>query len=395
LWPSLVALLIAAWGTAVGSQADPGRARSATRGPESPATQGRALELRVVDARHKTPLSDVSIVVVTSQATGVASLATDQTGRCRIAIPNQPTSFFGISARKEGWVPVRVAWDGQDIGAILPESHIVALEPGTPIGGTVVDTRGRPVAGALVYLSLEREQTSNVREHVFLGDEFHVETDAHGRWRCMMMPADLGENDCLMFRLIHRDYVSEPLIFRRSLPNAQLRGMTSVMILEDGVALAGRVVDSRGLSVADARVFLQVPGYFINPDSLTPEQAGCLLTRTDAAGRFRFGHLERGEREVMVEAPGYVRRNAQVVAGTSSEPAEIRLTSVGEMEEAARQARLDAERQLAAEEDGGLNDIPQDSVITGILIAVAGLGLIFVAWRWIAWRRVHRVSPGE
>jgi hypothetical protein len=396
LWPSMVALMIAAWGTAEGSQADPGRARSATDGPKSSATQRGALEFRVVDARHKTPLSDVSLVVLTGQAAGAAALATDRDGRCRIAIPRGIMPFFFlISARKEGWVPVRVAWSVDDLRAGLPESYTLALEPGTPIGGTVVDARGRPVAGALVYLFLQRRRPSKEREQIFLEDGYHVETDARGKWRCTMMPADLGGEDDLMFRLIHPDYVSEPVMFRRSLPFEPLRGMTGVMIMEDGVALAGRVVDSRGFPVAEARVCLQAPGFAVNPDSLTPEQVGYLLARTDADGRYRLAHVEPGEREVVVDAPGYLRQKARVVAGTSSEPAEIRLTSVGEMEEAARQARLDAERQLAAEEDAGLNDIPQDSVITGILIAVAGLGLIFVAWRWIAGRRVHRVSSGE
>jgi hypothetical protein len=390
MWPLMVALMTTGWGPAVRSQGDPGRAagpRSGAKGSDPLARQENALEFRVVDARDKTPLSDVSIVVVAAEVTGATTLATDEDGHCRIAIPKRVTQFVGISARKEGFVPVRVAWSGHDIGAVLPESYTLALEPGTPIGGIVRDTLGRPVVGALVYVWFEREQPRNEWECVFLEDDYHVETDAHGGWRCTMMPDSLSVKDRLMFRLIHPDYVSEPVGYRRSLPIEKLRRMTSVMVMEDGVALTGRVVNSRGLPVMGARVRLQGPGFMINSALLTPEQADCLQTETDADGRYRFRHIEPGERQVMVEAREYVRLDARVVAGARLEPAEIRLTSVEEMEEAARVARLDSERMLEVEEEAGPNDIPQRWVMNGILIVVAGVSLILILWRWILERR--------
>ena len=128
-----------------------------------------------------------------------------------------------------------------------------------------------------------------------------------------MMPGNLSAKDRVNFRLIHPDYVSEPFLYQRTLPIEELCNLTSIMVMEDGVALTGRVVNSRGLPVAKARVFLPVWGYDINSASLTPEQADCLLTETDGDGRYRFGHIEPSVREVMVEAQGYVRQNARVV----------------------------------------------------------------------------------
>jgi hypothetical protein len=203
-----------------------------------------------------------------------------------------------------------------------------------------------------------------------------------------MMPANLSAKDLLSFRLIQPEYISEPLEYRRTLPIDELRKMTSVMVMEAGIALSGRIVDSRGLPVVDARVFLPVGGYTVDPASLTPEQADCLLTETDSDGRYRFGHLEPGDREVIVEARGYVRQNARVVVGPKSAPAEIRLTSVKELEEAARVARLGFERMLAADEKAGPHDIPPEWLIIGVLIGAAVVvvaRLILWLWRKARW----------
>jgi hypothetical protein len=251
----------------------------------SPASKAHILQFRVVDARTKAPLSDVSIVLIAGGAVGGTALRTGEHGRCRIEMPEHLAPFLGISARKEGFVPVRVEWRGPRIDAVLPDAYTMALEAGTSIGGTVRDTRGQPVAGARVYVWLERERPGPAREHIYLEDGYHVETDAQGRWRCSMMPADLVPNDRLLFRLIHPDYVSEPLAFRRNLPIYELRAMTAVMVMEDGILLTGRVVNSGGQPIVGARVVLQVPGFEVNPDRLTPDQAACMRAETDADGR--------------------------------------------------------------------------------------------------------------
>ena len=387
-WSLMVALMTAGGGPALPSQGERGRVagqRSADHGPDSLAMRDVTLDFRVVDARDKAPLPDVSIVVAGDAVTPPTAVTTDRDGHLRVAIPNPATRFVGISARKEGFVPVRVAWSGHDVGAELPEAYTLALDRGTPIGGTVRDPRGRPVAGALVYVWFERERRGDEREQFYLADEYHVETDAHGRWRCTMMPDNLSLKDRLMFRLIHPDYVSEPLGYRRRLPIEELRGMTSVMDMEEGVPFTGRVVDSRGLPIVGARIFLQVPGFEINRAALTPEQADCLQTETDADGRYRFGHIEPDEHQVMVEARDHVGQNVRVVAEARSEPAEIRMTGVEE-------ARRDYEQILEAQWDEnngeGPNVISEKWVMKGVLIVVAVVaGTCLIWWRWKVGRR--------
>jgi hypothetical protein len=394
LWPLTVALatsISAAFVPVPGAQDRSVSAKPVAQDSKSVAGQEGKLEFRVIDARDRTPLANVSIVVFTADVGHATALTTHEDGFCSFAIPKHTSRFppfLGISARKEGFVHVQVTLLGGELDTKLPESYTLALEPGAQIGGTVRDRRGRPVAGALVYVWLEREKLRNAREQVFLDDDYHLVTDDQGRWKYTMIPDDLSVKDRLSFRVIHPDYVSESLSYRRSLPIAELSGLTSVMVMQDGVPLTGRVVNSRRLPVVGARVFLQGPGYIIDPTLLTPEQLGCLQKETDADGRYRFGHIEPGEHKVTVEAQGYIRQDAPVVVEAKSEHAEIRLTSVEEMEEAAQVARLQFDRMLAADEIAGPNDIPQEWVLNGILVVAAGIILIWTLSRWRVRRRV-------
>ena len=135
LWSLTIALMTAGWGPAFASQDEPRRAsgpRSSAKGAHSPSGQGNSLDFRVVDAQDKTPLPDVSIVFRAGSASGTTvlasdmTLATDEDGRCRIAVPKQAMYFVGISARKEGFVPVQVTWQRHDFGVELPESYTLA-----------------------------------------------------------------------------------------------------------------------------------------------------------------------------------------------------------------------------------------------------------------------------
>jgi hypothetical protein len=197
-----------------------------------------------------------------------------------------------------------------------------------------------------------------------------------------MMPADLGVKDRLLFRLIHPDHVSEPIGYPRSVSIEQLRAMTSVMVMDDGFALAGRVVNSRGMPITRARVFLQDPAFMVDQSSLTPEQVSCMRTETDANGRFRFGHVKPGECQISIEAQGYVRQTARVSAGERSQPTEIRLTSTEQIEDAAEAVRLSFERVFVAEEKHAF-DIPQIWVMYGVFLSAVGAGPILILRRMV------------
>src|SRR5262245_15935754 len=98
-WALMVVLIISDWGPAVASQVESGRAAgpsSAAQGFESSARQDVTLQFRVVDARDKAPLRDVSIVVVVDVVARPISLTTEADGHLSVAIPKSATRFVGI-----------------------------------------------------------------------------------------------------------------------------------------------------------------------------------------------------------------------------------------------------------------------------------------------------------
>src|SRR5205807_394921 len=124
-------------------------------------------------------------------------------------------------------------------------------------------------------------------EELYLDDDYCVETDALGRWRCTMMPAELAGVSQLAFRLTHRDHASEPAPnYARRLPFEQLRAMTGVFVMQDGFPVSERVADSLGRPIAGATVILGLPGYSPSPE--------ITRTETDSAGRFRLEHAAPG-----------------------------------------------------------------------------------------------------
>ncbi len=119
------------------------------------------------------------------------------------------------------------------------------------------------------------------KEHFHTSDAGAVTTDADGRWRADVLPTEAGPDDKLMVRLVHPDYASDRAGFSRSLTVEEARAGTNVQVMKDGPPVAGRVLDPSGRPVAGAAVALG----FSNSDG------DCERTRTDADGRFRFGHV--------------------------------------------------------------------------------------------------------
>jgi len=377
MWAAIGTLWAGTWGSAA-------RAQAAT----VPLPR-KTLEFRVVGARDNSPLPDVSIVVSTFWPQKTQNFATDPDGRCRIPVPTRATDFFQISVRKEGMVPIRVDWSGREDVATLPESYTLPLTSGTSIGGTVRNQRGEPIPDAHVYVWLEYARSENHRDRVYLGDGYYVTTDALGKWRCAMMPADLSDKDYLGFHLFHPDYLSNTAAHDRQHSSVdELRTMSSEMVMEDGVSLTGRVVDLRGRPLREAQLFIQEPGpYPVDPESLSPDEAARLLARTDADGWYRFGHVEPGEYMVGADAEGHARRFGKVVASASPERNEIRLPTLEEADEIARRTRHEFARILEKQEAQRPKDIPQRWVLYGFLIVAGGVVLIAGVRRWIADRQ--------
>ena len=78
-----------------------------------------------------------------------------------------------------------------------------------------------------------------------------------------------------------------------------LKARKAETILDEGVAVSGRVLDDRGRPIVGATVGLGADRQI--------RQREFPSVATDAEGRFRFGHLPPGTQTLTAQAPGRAR----------------------------------------------------------------------------------------
>ena len=162
---------------------------------------------------------------------------TDDQGHCTLELPrnaSQVTAFCG----KDGFVPAKQAWSEVENGAGLPATYTQELESGLPIGGFVRDEEGKPVAGAEVTVAISQGKSDqpdldvpspgNLSVYAPF-PHFRVKTDAQGRWRCSILPANADQGSRLLFFVKHHDYVSDTGGYARRLSLKTARAMTGAL----------------------------------------------------------------------------------------------------------------------------------------------------------------------
>jgi len=239
--------------------------------------------------------------------------ATDEKGRCRIAVGDLETRYIRIEVRKEQFVPVDARFrKGEDAVRIeIPKSYIVALEPGTCIGGFVQNEQAEVIEGATVCMRASGGKRTEI-ERVTISD--HTEkTDANGFWQCDIMPAKL---DDISIRLEHSDYIDDESYYARSAPAIkELREMTGVMVMKRGVDLVGTVVDWTGQPIAKASVKQGTEGWGVKYPR----------TETDGEGRFEFKATKPGTLLLTVQAKGHAPDLKEIMVRKGMRPLEFRL----------------------------------------------------------------------
>jgi protocatechuate 3,4-dioxygenase beta subunit len=187
-------------------------------------------------------------------------------------------------------------------------SPVVTLPPGdrgtrrlvlapSSIAGTVVDTRGAPVAGATVWVRGQH-------------DRYGGDTDARGRF-------DVGGvlPGAYQLTVVHGKHVHEPL--PEMTVTAGDHGVA--LVVPALAAIAGRVV-------AEGK---PVPRFGIVVTTMAESLGGERPTVIhDAEGRFVVPGLDRGEDRVTIVAPGFVPRtveHVELAAGATSALGDIAL----------------------------------------------------------------------
>lgn len=171
--------------------------------------------------------------------------------------------------------------------------------PELGLSGRVLDARGRPVSAALVYadgggpdefpLDLAGEEGFDWIQRV------EAKTDADGRFRVRPRAKNQA-------RIAVRAANFAP--YDQNFPIAGASHDLGDVVLEDGVVLAGRVVDSSARPVAGAELFRvrdQTGGLVF----LGARGAGALVAKTDAQGRFRVDQLRAGPWSLRIETEAF------------------------------------------------------------------------------------------
>lgn len=313
-------------GTRGGFAPDPPIPPQPTSAPQAVAPtkddpNNRTLLLHVVDRNSKTPIEGAEVTVETDSgaraglggdAEVMTRVRTAKDGRCTIEFPRVLPKEIYITARKAGFANRAYGPFYETPGAI-PASHPIEMEHGVTIGGIVKTREGKPIAGATVTI-MARAGAGNAPDWTYV-PEVEVMTDAEGHWRFNEMPT--GWN-FVYVRVAHPDYVAT--FMQRQAPKPsdfELKAKKADIILDEGVALDGRVLDDQGRLISGANVSLGAVR--------RPRERDYPSTATDAQGRFRFGHIPAGTQTVTAQAAGRAPALTDVVVAPGIKPVELRL----------------------------------------------------------------------
>jgi hypothetical protein len=289
-----------------------GVAQAERQNDEPPATdEVGTVFFRVVDKATKQPLRAVNLRVRINGKVAHEH-KTDDMGQFRFRLPNQMIERATVTARRDGFVPMKVFLrnDGPS-AAEIPRYYKLAMERGTSIGGIVRTEDGRPIEGVTVTFYDNSPEGAGREAYDF--DELSARTDLDGRWQIDLIPAglDLGR---LHFTFSHPEFLSsvDAVNNQPSATPKELRSKSGVLVLRRGSAVSGRVLDRGGRPIAGARVRLGEHGRVSNAE-------------TDAFGRFHIKNAERRQTVVTAEAVGYAPEMQPVNVQSGLPELEIRL----------------------------------------------------------------------
>ena len=276
---------------------------------EKEAKTEQILNLQVISKVTREPISDAELSIRIMQESREDK--TDKDGRCKIVLGENMPDYLRVEVRKEGFVPIRLSWRQSEARTGIPDQYTLDLETGTSIGGIIHDEQGNPVKGVKVYLLVPG---GDEIERAAIYD--HIETtSADGRWRCDIIPSKLND---IWIRLAHPDYISDEMYGKTPKPPIeQLRAMTGVMVMMQGLTVSGRVIDANDRPIEGASVAQGSDRFGSHYPS----------ARTDSEGRFEFGNVRPGEMVLTVQANSYSPDLKNLTVHKEMEPVNFRLES--------------------------------------------------------------------
>ena len=276
--------------------------QATAKAPAVPTGSGPALRFKVIDKISGQPLAGARI----SDHAADCEYICDANGCCEIGVPAADRHRWAlVVASRPGYVGTCMKFIELN-EEVLSKTHVLALEPGTVIGGIVQDANGSPIQDAVVSF-LIRGDNGDVSDAgkstsgmPFLYIDFKQKTDAAGRWSCDAVPADLlglpEETQC-EFSVDHNDFASERCNLRDAATVKALRDLALPVILYEGSTFMGRLVNIKGEPIVGARISYGGQLYPTGPD-----------------GRFEFHHIHSDTTDLIIwiEADGYAKLDKKI-----------------------------------------------------------------------------------
>lgn len=254
-----------------------------------------ALVLTLLDAETGQPVPDVVVDYRCRMGTDLdrRTLHGTRGGICDVRFPRGTATHLQLTTRCEGFADTRLEWR-PDRGEQIPFEYTLRLERAVPIGGTVVDPDGQPVAGAKVSFGHADDPARDRRPESHAFGWLQVETDSEGRWAVNRIAEEVLR--WIRGSAEHPDYVRAADLEVARNPGAEerLRAGQYVFQLRRGVTVRGVVVDGLEQPVTEATVRVGMLG-----------EVHARETRTLADGSFAVAACEPGRKPVTAEAPGF------------------------------------------------------------------------------------------
>lgn len=294
----------------------------------------RPMRVRVVDAEGK-PLAGVKILNNASIRPKASApepfiqtidYRTDQHGVADMSLPVKADSLR-LWAIKPHYVPLFTSWEPNALalGNKIPDEYVFTLERGAKIGGKVVDSSGKPIAGVSVHVQAEssnRQELKAGQAVVYRGlsEEDSIETDEHGNWSIDNAPPAGKDEYTFSTRLVHPDYISDDnwgeTQQRSDVTQEQLRDLNAVFRMAKGAPIKGRITLPDGKPAITGVVIWHRRPYF------TPGSQECHI---EADGTFTTAALPEGEHPLTVVVPGYSPWFQQVRVYPDMGPLDVQL----------------------------------------------------------------------
>ena len=225
---------------------------------------------------------------------GKPATATGEDGKFRIGELERGESFH-LFFDRPGYQTASL----QGVEAPSPEPLAVVLEPASEVRGRVADTDGEPIAGAVVNLQEPEAEVGSieVRERQ-PGESRSVASDELGNF----VIADLVPGEVEIDAIARGFQPSDPV--RLDVAPGQVID-DLLFTLERGAELQGRVTDTAGVGIAEAKLII--------------ERASA---ESDADGYYRLAGIPPGYRRLRIRHPGYNRLQTELEIEPGSQTAD-------------------------------------------------------------------------